>query len=64
MKTHKNPNLRQQQLTTAKPFKPAMAPKPFKPFNTGATGAQKQEQVKPPVCELQGKKWIVVGVYI
>ena len=55
-KTHKNPKLR----TTAQPFKPATAPKPFKPFNASPTTAKKEEVVKPPKCELEGKKWIVV----
>nr|XP_022334187.1 adenylyl cyclase-associated protein 1-like isoform X3 [Crassostrea virginica] len=54
MKTHKNPTLRQGP----KPFKasaPQTAPKPGKPAVVPATSAAK----KPPVFELQDKRWAI-----
>ena len=51
MQTHKNPNLRASGTVPAKPKTATItAPKPFKP------GAPVK---KPPVFELQNKKWIV-----
>lgn len=51
MQTHKNPNLRASNVVPAKSTKPILtAPKPFKP------GAPAK---KPPVFELQNKKWVV-----
>ena len=58
MKTHKNPKLRAQgPVETTKSS--ALAPRPYSPpkfkkFNT-------PEVKKPPVFELQDKKWIVVS---
>ena len=54
MKTHKNPELRTSSVVKAQ-AKPA-ASKPAPKY--GAPTATK----KPPVLELQGKKWIVVRV--
>ncbi|KAJ8321617.1 hypothetical protein KUTeg_000088 [Tegillarca granosa] len=52
MKTHKNPGLRQGPA----PFKPTQPPKPApKP----AAKVEPKVVKKPPVCELQDKKWIV-----
>lgn len=48
-KTHKNPNLRSQQPTTAKG-------KNAGPVASPTTPAQK----RPPLLELEGKKWRVV----
>lgn len=50
-KTHKNPNLRSQQPTTAKG-------KNAGPVASPTTPAQK----RPPLLELEGKKWRVVCV--
>ena len=52
MQTHKNPELRASSVVKATDVKkgPSSAPK-----YGSATQAK-----KPPVCELQGKKWIVV----
>ena len=52
MKTHKNPELRASSVVKASEAKAA----PVKKF-----GAPSAPVVKPPVCELQGKKWIVVS---
>lgn len=52
MKTHKNPELRASSVVKAS-SKPATSSAP-----KAATPAVK----KPPVCELQGKKWVVVSV--
>ena len=53
MKTHKNPELRASSVVkaSAKPAAAKAAPK------AATTAAVK----KPPVCELQGKKWVVVS---
>ena len=51
MKTHKNPALRAGSKVEVKEKKPASAPK------TAAASTVK----KAPVCELQGKKWVVVS---
>lgn len=56
MKTHKNPTLRQGP----KPFKaaaPQTAPKPGKPAVQAPAAAAK----KPPVFELQDKRWAIVS---
>jgi adenylyl cyclase-associated protein len=53
MQTHKNPALR---FNSPQPFKPTTTPKPS--AGKVATPA-KQQQVKPPRCDLEGKKWIV-----
>lgn len=56
MKTHKNPTLRQGP----KPFKaaaPQTAPKPGKPAVQAPAAATK----KPPVFELQDKRWAIVS---
>ena len=51
MQTHKNPNLRSSSVVPAKSTGATItAPKPFKP------GAPVK---KPPVLELQNKKWVV-----
>lgn len=50
MKTHKNPELRASSVVKATDVKPA----PAKKFGSAAAPV-----TKPPVCELQGKKWIV-----
>ena len=50
MKTHKNPSLRAAEQNPT--VKPIPSPKP-KLCNQSAA-------VKPPRCELEGKKWIVV----
>lgn len=58
MKTHKNPTLRQGP----KPFKasaPQTAPKPGKPAVKAPVAAAK----KPPVFELQDKRWAIVSIY-
>ena len=54
MKTYKNPELRASSVVKASDTakKPTATPK-------SAAPAVK----KPPVCELQGQKWIVVRVY-
>ena len=52
MKTHKNPELRASSVVKAS-SKPAAKATP----KAAATTAVK----KPPVCQLQGKKWIVVS---
>lgn len=53
MQTHKNPDLR---FNSPQPFKPTTTPKP----GAGkAASPTKQQQVKPPRCALEGKKWIV-----
>lgn len=49
-KTHKNPALRAGSKVEAKEKKPTSAPK----------AAAVTTVKKAPVCELQGKKWIVV----
>lgn len=57
MKTHKNPTLRQGP----KPFKaaaPQTAPKPGKPAVQAPAAAAK----KPPVFELQDKRWAIVSI--
>lgn len=55
MQTHKNPDLR---FNSPQPFKPTTTPKP----GAGkAASPTKQQQVKPPRCALEGKKWIVVS---
>lgn len=57
MKTHKNPTLRQGP----KPFKasaPQTAPKPGKPAVKAPEAAAK----KPPVFELQDKRWAIVSI--
>ncbi|CAG5132682.1 unnamed protein product, partial [Candidula unifasciata] len=53
LKTHKNPTLRQGPA----PFKPAAGPKP----NTSPKPVAKAQAApsRPPVTELQGKKWVV-----
>ena len=53
MKTHKNPALRQGPA----PFKAAQ-PKPASPKPVAKPVAQ---PAKPPLTELQGKKWVVVS---
>ena len=53
-KTHKNKELRKTGPVPDRP-KPALAAKP-----KAATAAVK----KPPVFQLQGKKWIVVGTLL
>ena len=56
MKTHKNPALR----TGPAPFKrPTTAPKPVTTAKPKAAAAA--PVAKPPVVELQGKKWVVVS---
>lgn len=50
MQTHKNPNLRAASVVPAKLSSTITAPKPFKPGTPSK---------KPPVFELQNKKWIV-----
>ena len=56
MKTHKNPALR----TGPAPFKrPATAPKPVTTAKPKAAAVA--PAAKPPVVELQGKKWVVVS---
>ena len=52
-KTHKNPALRGSSKVEATEKKATTAPKV-------ATAAAVK---KPPVCELQGKKWVVVSTY-
>lgn len=52
MKTHKNPELRASSVVKAT-SKPAAKSAP-----KAATPAVK----KPPVCELQNKKWVVVSL--
>ena len=58
MKTHKNPALRAQAASGVR-----SGPAPFKAANTGPKVAPKPSSpvVKPPVFELQEKKWIVVS---
>ena len=60
MKTHKNPDLR---LSTPTPYKasPNASPKPFKSFQSSP---KQQQPVKPPVMELQDKKWVVVSAWV
>ena len=53
MKTHKNPELRASSVVKAS-NKPAAAKVTPKATTTAAVK-------KPPVCELQGKKWVVVS---
>ena len=50
-KTHKNPALRAGSKVEAKEKKPSSAPK----------AAAASTVKKTPVCELQGKKWVVVS---
>ena len=56
MKTHKNPALRQGPA----PFKPPISAKPTKTVSAPQP-TKKVETEKPPVCELQNKKWIIVS---
>ena len=51
MKTHKNPELRGSSVVKGGAVK-SKAAAPSKPTAPAAK--------KPPVCELQGQKWIVV----
>ena len=53
MKTHKNPELRSSSVVKASEVK-----KPTKAAPKFGASAEK----KPPVCELQGKKWVVVSL--
>ena len=53
MKTHKNPELRSTSMVTAS-AKPSTAIKP--------SLATKPIASKPPKCQLEGKKWIIVSV--
>ena len=52
MKTHKNPELRASSVVKAS----------SKPATSSAPNAATPAMKKPPVCELQGKKWVVVSV--
>ncbi len=54
MKTHKNPELRASSVVKASDIKPSAPTKAAPKF--GAAAAKKK-----PVCELQGKKWVVVS---
>lgn len=54
MKTHKNPALRSGPA----PFKPPTAAKPVAAAKPAAVS---KPVSKPPLVELQGKKWVVVS---
>lgn len=54
MQTHKNPSLRSGAVVPAS-GKPAISTKPSPPLAGAPT-------VRPPRMELDGKKWIVVGI--
>ena len=55
MKTYKNPELRASSVVKASELKKP-APVPVQKF-----GGPSAQPVKPPVCALQGKKWVVVS---
>lgn len=55
MKTHKNPELRASSIVKASDKQAAK----ITPKAATAAAAVK----KPPVCELQGKKWVVVSLH-
>ena len=55
MKTHKNPELRASSVVKTSDVKPAASTKAAPKY--GAAVAKKK-----PVCELQGKKWVVVSI--
>lgn len=54
MKTHKNPELRASSVVKDSDVKKSTAAKPAPKFGAAAVK-------KDPVCELQGKKWVVVS---
>ena len=60
MQTHKNPELRKTGPVPGKPSSALSGPKPFQPAKPMAAKAPVAVK-KPPVLELQGKKWIVVS---
>lgn len=54
MKTHKNPALRQGPAPFKAAHKPSVAAKP-------AVAAKTKAPERPPLIELQNKKWVVVS---